>query len=345
VSPIRAILATLAVALLVVSAASPAQAATITIGSPLTADFSMAVIGYPGPETVANLALPEPGALAMSPVEGTIVRWRVLYTTGGPFRLRVLAPNPDGTYTGVGTSGPQTSATTALQSFPTSLPIKAGQTIGLDNTHDLEGGDQLGAIQSAPAVFAAWNPALADGSSRAPKVFTGEEKEEVLGAEVAFNADVVARPGVDLMSPATGPISGGTAVGIAGHDLGGATGVTFGAVPAASFAVLSDGLVTATAPAGTGIVDVSVTTAGGTSAVVPADRFAYEACVVPRIAGRKLQAARKSLAAARCKLGKIRGKGKKVIKQSRKAGTILDPGAAVSVKLGPPPRRRGPRHR
>jgi hypothetical protein len=78
VSPIRAILATLAVALLVVSAASPAQAATITIGSPLTADFSMAVIGYPGPETVANIALPEPGALAMSPVEGTIVRWRVL---------------------------------------------------------------------------------------------------------------------------------------------------------------------------------------------------------------------------------------------------------------------------
>src|SRR4029077_16328410 len=113
----------------------PAQAATITVGSPLSADFSTALINFAGPETVANVILPEPGAQVDSPVEGTIVRWRMLESKGGPFRLRVLAPNPDGTYTAVATSAPQTVATMALESLATSLPIKAGQTIGLNNTH------------------------------------------------------------------------------------------------------------------------------------------------------------------------------------------------------------------
>ncbi len=329
------VIATVVSSLVVLAfAAAPSLAETVTLGSPLGADFSEGAINFTGPETFVNTVLPEPGALVKSPVEGTVVRWRVLGTTGGPFRLRVLSPNPDGTYTGAGTSSPQTSMTPDLHTFPTSLPIKAGQTIGIDNTHDI-GTDKLGVIPLATAGLAEWNPALADGSARAPKLFIGEEKDGPLGGELGFNADIVPRPAVTLMSPVEGPITGGTAIAIAGEDLRGATSVRFGAAAAASFSVVSDGLVTAIAPAAAqGAVDVTVTTPGGTSAVVPADRFTYTACVVPTLTGKKLKAGRKKLSAADCKLGKIRGKGTKVVAQAPKPGSIVGPGSKVNVKLG-----------
>src|SRR5262249_49435679 len=42
-----------------------------------------------------------------------------------------------------------------------------------------------------------------------------------------------------------------------------------------SFSVVSDAQITAASPPGTGTVDVTVTTPGGTSAVSPADQFTY----------------------------------------------------------------------
>jgi hypothetical protein len=318
-----------------------ARASTITVGSPLSSDFSMEVLNFAGPETVANVALPEPGALVGSPVEGRIVRWRMLDSMGGPFRLRVLTPNPDGTYTAVGTSAPQTVATTALESFPTSLPIKPGQTIGLDNTHAGAEEDVLAAASSVAAGFAVWNPALPDGSSRSPKIFTGSEGEEVLGAELAFNADVVPRPVVDLLGTTSGSLSGGSPVAIGGHDLSGATDVRFGGA-AAGFTAVSDSLIDAVSPpGGAGAVDITVTTPGGTSAAVAADRFTYAAppaataCVVPRLKGRKLEAARRALKRAGCKLGKVKGRGR-VMSQSPKQGKVKAPGTKVNVTLAKP---------
>ncbi|MEU4493813.1 IPT/TIG domain-containing protein [Streptomyces sp. NPDC023998] len=67
-------------------------------------------------------------------------------------------------------------------------------------------------------------------------------------------------------SPLTGPSAGGTLVGITGTNLLTTTGVTFGAVPA-TFAVLSDTQIAATAPAhAPGAVTVTVTTTGGSDA-------------------------------------------------------------------------------
>jgi hypothetical protein len=333
-----AIAATSSALAILVLAATASPAATVTIGSPLTGDFSKAVIAYSGHETVANLVLAEPGALAFSPVEGTVVRWRILQTTGGPFRLRVLAPNPDATFKGVGASGPETSKSTELQTFPTALQIKAGQTIGLDNSNSTEDGDRVAAFQAPAAELALWNPFLAEGASRAPKLFTGEEEGgEPLGAEVAFNADIVPRPGVVLIGPAAGPIQGGTSVAIAGHDFTAASAVKFGASPAASYSVVSDSTITAVSPPGVvGPVDVTVTTVGGTSPQVAADQFAYTACIVPRLTGFKLKADRKKLRISGCALGKVRGKRHKsarVKKQSAKSGTALPPGSPINVKV------------
>ena len=62
---------------------------------------------------------------------------------------------------------------------------------------------------------------------------------------------------------------------ITGSGFTGATAVDFGTNPATSLTVVSDTTITVDSPAGTGTVDVTVTTPGGTSATSPADQFTY----------------------------------------------------------------------
>ena len=87
----------------------------------------------------------------------------------------------------------------------------------------------------------------------------------------------VAAPTVTGVNPSTGPPAGGTAVTISGNNFTGATAVKFGGNAAGAFSVVSATQITATSPAGTGTVDVTVTTAGGTSAASGADQFSYAA--------------------------------------------------------------------
>nr|WP_269330170.1 IPT/TIG domain-containing protein [Kineosporia babensis] len=90
-------------------------------------------------------------------------------------------------------------------------------------------------------------------------------------------------PSVTGLNPSTGPEAGGTSVTITGTGFDGATAVRFGAVPATLFTVSTDNSITATAPAGSGVVDVTVTGPGGTSTVVVGDRYRY--APVPVLAG------------------------------------------------------------
>jgi len=82
-------------------------------------------------------------------------------------------------------------------------------------------------------------------------------------------------PVVTSLSPATGPIAGGTVVTITGTGFTGTNSVTFGGTAAAITAVTAT-TITVTAPAHTaGTVDVLVTTPSGTSANTAADNFIY----------------------------------------------------------------------
>ncbi len=86
----------------------------------------------------------------------------------------------------------------------------------------------------------------------------------------------VATPTVTALSPTSGPTAGGTTITITGTNLSGASAVRFGTTNAAGFAVKSSTQITATAPAhAAGAVDVTVATAGGTSASLSADQFTY----------------------------------------------------------------------
>jgi hypothetical protein len=75
------------------------------------------------------------------------------------------------------------------------------------------------------------------------------------------------------------------------------TAVGFGANAATSFAVGSEGEITAVAPPGAaGATDITVTTVAGTSPVVAGNKFLITAltCVVPRLNGKKLKVAKKA---------------------------------------------------
>ena len=77
------------------------------------------------------------------------------------------------------------------------------------------------------------------------------------------------------ISPTNGTATGGTSVVITGTDFSSVTGVTFGTIAASSFTINSATQITATSPAGTGTVHITVTKAGGTSATSSADQFTY----------------------------------------------------------------------
>jgi len=90
----------------------------------------------------------------------------------------------------------------------------------------------------------------------------------------------VPEPSVTGLSPKSGPESGSTSVTISGAGLSDATAVEFGPGNPATITADSATQITATAPAGSGTVDVTVTTAGGTSAVVSADEYTYVAPLI-----------------------------------------------------------------
>ncbi|WP_157801273.1 IPT/TIG domain-containing protein [Sphingobium sp. LB126] len=85
----------------------------------------------------------------------------------------------------------------------------------------------------------------------------------------------VAVPTITSVSPAAGGTAGGTTVTVTGTNFIGVSAVTFGGNAASSFTFNSDTSITATSPAGSGIVDIRVTTPGGTSATSAADQFTY----------------------------------------------------------------------
>lgn len=353
----------LLLALLVIGAClvapTAASAGTVTVGAQMTQRDTM-TLAFTNPTTVAIPTPGEPEEAAepkadfVSPVDGVIRRWRLApqQTETALYALRVLRPTGTGSYTAVATSQAVTASTSFTLTYPTALPIQAGDLIGLDA---LSGSPHpsITAAYLAGAEMLAWDKTdITDGETRAPD-------ETLTHLQPTFNVDVEAAPRIVLITPATGPSTGGTTVKIVGANFSGATSVSFGG-QAAAFTVDSDEEITATAPsiAGVGSVAVTVTSAAGTSRAVGAGQFAYtaptppylppladEKCVVPRLTGMKLVAARAALARANCKLGRVTGKRRptaKVLRQSPTPRAIRKKGTAVNVKLTAPPGRPAP---
>ena len=82
-------------------------------------------------------------------------------------------------------------------------------------------------------------------------------------------------PTVSGIEPTSGPAAGGTEVTITGTGFTSGATVHFGTKSASAVTLNSASQITATSPAGSGTVNVTVTAASGTSAETSADRFSY----------------------------------------------------------------------
>jgi len=88
-------------------------------------------------------------------------------------------------------------------------------------------------------------------------------------------------PTVTLLAPATGPAAGGTSVVITGSGFTASSTVSFGSNPATSVTFMSSTQLDVVSPAGTGLVDVVVTTTGGSNLNTANDDFTYTGGAAP----------------------------------------------------------------
>ena len=97
---------------------------------------------------------------------------------------------------------------------------------------------------------------------------------------IAVVVPAPAAPIVSGLSPTGGPAAGGVLVTLTGSGFTGATSVTFGG-QTATFTLVSDTTITATAPSGSGAVRVVVTTASGSNTDTAGNLFTYAATEAP----------------------------------------------------------------
>lgn len=253
-----------------------ASATTVTLGPPvpvtLGADRTCEQT-FPPPclsLTLVQRALPDPSVTDTAPADGKVVSWRA--SGEGKLRLRVLHPS------GESLIAAGTSALAAdLKGGPntTSLPIHAGDLIGVDLESTESKRSVVGIETIDEATYSQFSPAIPeDGAPHTPFNEAGDE--------FFFNASVVLAPTVAAIAPASGSNTGGTSVKIFGTSLDGATGVSFGSAPASSFTVDSANQITAISPAvPASTVDVRVIGPGGTSAPSSADQYTFVAPPAP----------------------------------------------------------------
>jgi IPT/TIG domain/PASTA domain len=327
------VLAVLGLALAASGWAAAPGYASVTLGYRALGSASF-FVGCGEACTLVPIAMSEEGALVQSPVNGAIVRWRIAGAENlGPlpeFALQVVKRGSGLSFTATGNSASVTPAGSGVETFSTNLPIEVGDYIGIK----LSGEGEMGGHNGGKLAFL---PPLGEGASSGLE-FPYEEE---------FNADVQPQPTILLLNPSSGPPAGGTVVTVAGTDFTGVTAVKFGNVPASSFTVESEHKLTAVSPAASpGVVDLSVTTNAGTSAATGADHFEYTAsataltCVVPKLKGKTLKAAKKRARKAHCRIGSVKllagvtKKTGKVVKQKPKAGKVKAAGRKIAVTLG-----------
>jgi hypothetical protein len=175
------------------AASAPPSGAVVTIGSNLARAPNSAANYSPRP-TFSNSALaPDlraPGGVS-SPVNGTVVRWRI--RVGDSTRVtnfRIVRPLSGGLFTGTGTSPSVLPPINTTTTYDAQLPIRIGDYIGIDCCALPAPGAQF--FVTGAAIRNEWQPSLADGGpARAP---SGTNLYEV-----ALNADITSTFTVDAI--------------------------------------------------------------------------------------------------------------------------------------------------
>jgi alpha-tubulin suppressor-like RCC1 family protein len=161
---------------------------------------------------------------------------------------------------------------------------KASPVPGLAGVTTISAGDEISAAVLSSGAVMTWGDnedgSLGIGSAGEPSDVPVQVHglAQVVGVSAGGGQVLAfgeALPVVSKISPHEGAMEGGRTVTISGANFGSASAVHFGATAASAFTVDSQGSITATAPAGTGTVDITVTTPSGTSGVNNADKYTY----------------------------------------------------------------------
>lgn len=271
------------VAAVLLAFTSPAGAATATIGRQDLSTIS-GTSNCDGPACYwggqFNTGLATPGDSLAMPADGVITGWRVRgqASGGGVLRLHVIRPVAGGQYMGVIDTGAAADVT-GLNLNPTSLPAMAGDTFSITTeSYNIPGAIAgIGYVNSVGGSYAGM-PLLNAGSTVSPLASTPNR-------ELLYNAVAELEvPNATALSAQSGPDSGGTSVTITGFHLAIATSVKFGDT-AAQIVSADNSTITVLSPPhpGGGAVDVTVTTAGGTSEAKAGTRFTYDDIVKPTL--------------------------------------------------------------
>ena len=164
---------------------------------------------------------------------------------------------------------------TALNpSEPGILPAVNPETTGSDGAFDWDVYSGYYEIQSSAAGCTAAADPSDDDATIGPYPVPPPQLGLVMTMACADEAPAP-QPAADSISVPGGPAAGGTQVTILGTGFTPASTVSFGGVPATDVTYESPQALTAVSPAGSGMVDVVVRTAGGSSGTSTADEFYY----------------------------------------------------------------------
>ncbi|WP_394663379.1 putative Ig domain-containing protein [uncultured Sphingomonas sp.] len=231
---------------------------------------------FPISNTTPGSAVSAPGILLAS--AGTITE--TLTTDAGTNAVLARIQRGSTTDTGsftmsatcVGTPPPAISSIA-----PTSGPTGGGTSVTI-NGSNFTGVDQVrfdstlvSVTPASDTQIIATAPAHAAGTVGIAVVKNGTASATFTGFTY------VAAPAVTAVAPNSGGAGGGNSVTVTGTGFTNATAVNFGATSASSFTVNSATQITATAPAGSGTVNVTVTSPGGTSATGAGNQYRYVA--------------------------------------------------------------------
>ena len=251
---------------------------TTTVAPTTTTTIAPTTTTTVAPTTTTTIA-PTTTTTTVAPTTTTTIAPTTTTTTVAPTTTTTTVP-PTTTTTTTTTTLPPIPAPTVSSVSPASGPVAGGTTVIINGTN-LNGATEVN-FGSAPATsFTVLSPTQISAVSPAGAPMCVEITVTTPGGVSATNTgdqfDYISLPVITSISPTKGLISGGTQVTITGTSLTDATSVKFGAAAATSFEVVSSTEMTAISPAASaGKVDLTVTTAGGISALSADDEFTYE---------------------------------------------------------------------
>ena len=184
---------------------------------------------------------------------------------------------------GIASSAPTPPAPVVSGISPATGPAAGGTMVTVSGSN-LSGGSV--SFGSGPATSSSCTASSCSATSPAGSgtvnvtvTTTGGTSTTSTADQFTYTAAPPTAPVVTGITPATGPVAGGTAVTVTGTSLSGGS-VAFGTTPATGVSCTATSC-TATSPAGSGTVNVTVTTSGGTSMTSTADQFSYQATPPP----------------------------------------------------------------